>query len=193
MITLRFDGLFRGLVETDSPKFIEGELRRAGILCYGWVITRNGRVIAQGHGAFARARGATSNVAEYLALIEGLDALADMDVQSEAVEVIGDARSIIEQMKGSASVSAQGIYPLYARASRLAHRFKKLHWSWKPRKYNKAADLLSRRAIQQVRSSTSSYEEALDRLGVSLKGKDGTRLVPLLDLRIYQARGLVIA
>jgi ribonuclease HI len=70
MITLSFDGLFKSVAAGNNAK------SQAGILCYGWLIIKQRSLIAQGHGEFARGSDATSNVAEYLALIEGLDALS---------------------------------------------------------------------------------------------------------------------
>ena len=52
MLTLQFDGLFRCAPE-------ELHLRDdAGFMCYGWVILRNGQVIARGHGGYASTRDA---------------------------------------------------------------------------------------------------------------------------------------
>ena len=94
MITLRFDGLFRTLYPNNNPE------EKTGLMCYGWVIYRDGRLVAHGHGAYARPEDASSNSAEYLALIEGLHALRDMGIKHEPVEIIGDARSVIDQMVG---------------------------------------------------------------------------------------------
>ncbi len=91
MFRLEFDGLFRTTDDEQSAS--------AGIMCYGWRILRGKRVIAQGHGTFARGRNANSNIAEYLALVEGLEALRDMGVTDERVLVCGDAKSVINQME----------------------------------------------------------------------------------------------
>jgi ribonuclease HI len=155
LITLRFDGLFRTIsAEPDSAA-------KTGLMCYGWLIFRDGRSVAHGHGAYARPNEASSNVAEYLALIEGLQALRDMGVEREAVEVIGDARSIIEQMIGRASVSSSQVRSLYHRACRLAQPFRRLTWTWQPRRDNHAADQLTRRALSQVRGDRESCRQAL--------------------------------
>ena len=124
MITLRFDGLFRTISPNNDPREV------TGLMCYGWVIFRDGRLVAHGHGAFARPEWASSNSAEYLAMIEGLQALRDMGVQHEAVEVIGDARSVIEQMLGLAGVSSPQARPLYQRARRIARHFHNIRWIW---------------------------------------------------------------
>jgi ribonuclease HI len=150
-------------------------------MCYGWVIFRDGRPVAHGHGAYARPDEASSNVAEYLALIEGLQALRDMGVEREPVEVIGDARSIIEQMIGRASVSSPQVRWLYQRAYRLAQPFRRLSWTWQPRRDNHAADQLTRRAYNQVRSDRESCRQALQEAFEPRR----RGLVALLDLCVF--------
>jgi ribonuclease HI len=181
MYTLRFDGLFRSFSGTNVPK------DSAGFLCYGWLICRQDVLIAQGHGVFARGKDASSNVAEYLALIEGLDALCDLGLEDEQIKVFGDAKSIIDQMNGYAGVSSESIWPLYLRARQLSKRFINLKWIWTPRKNNKAADWLTRRAMRQIRCDQRSYQAALRSAQTQTGNKRrSTRLLPLIDLRIFQ-------
>ncbi len=175
MLTLEFDGLFRG---APSELKLGGD---AGFMCYGWVILREGVVIARGHGGYARARGASSNVAEYLGLIEGLEALSDLLAHGETVLVCGDAQSVIEQMEGKASVSASSIKPMNRKARALARQFKRIYWAWSPRRYNVTADALTRRALKQIRANPEQYEGVFMR-----RGQPSGRLHSILDLRIYQ-------
>jgi ribonuclease HI len=176
-ITLRFDGLYRPL-NTGT-----GKIRTtAGLMCYGWVILRDGIVIGRGHGGYVRSNNASSHIAEYLGLIEGLEALADMGLTNEAVVIIGDARSVIDQMRGEASVSAERIRGFYQRAKRCAARFRAITWQWSPRKTNHDADALTRRALRQIRANPESYTEILN--------QKHPRFTPILDLRVFQASGL---
>lgn len=175
MLTLEFDGLFRGAPEALHLK------EDAGFMCYGWVILCDGEVIARGHGGYARAQSASSNVAEYLALIEGLEALLDLQVTGETVLVCGDAKSVIEQMNGNASVVASSIKPLHRKAARLARQFRSIQWSWAPRRYNHTADSLTRRALRQIRAFPQDYERAFIH-----RGRASSRLCSILDLRMYQ-------
>jgi ribonuclease HI len=181
MYTLRFDGLFRSFNSASIPN------DSAGFLCYGWLISRQDVLIAQGHGVFARCKDASSNVAEYLALIEGLDAMSDLGLEDEPIKIFGDAKSIIDQMNGLAGVSSESIWPLYLRARQLSKRFINLKWIWTPRKNNKAADWLTRRAMRQIRCDQRSYQAALRAAmsQTSNKRRSG-RLLPLIDLRIFQ-------
>jgi len=174
MITLRFDGLFRTVSPNHDPR------QTTGLMCFGWVVFRDGRLVAHGHGAFARLESASSNSAEYLALIEGLEALRDMGVQHEPVEVIGDARSVIEQMLGLAGVSSAQARPLYQRARRAARHFRDLRWAWQPRRDNRLADQLTRRALKMVYFNRESTRQALQE---AVKPRGG--LLTLLDLSVF--------
>ncbi len=187
MLTLRFDGLYRALSE-------DGETHsHGGVMCYGWVIQRNGKAVARGHGGYVRREDATSNIAEYLALIEGLSALCDMACENDTIEVIGDARSVIEQMQGRAAVNSASTRPLYRRAARLAGRFRRLIWTWTPRRKNHEADLLTRHAMRQIVANPAQYRAALHAVeDPSLPKRKHKHLLSLLDLRIYQPVGLSV-
>jgi ribonuclease HI len=174
MYTLRFDGLLRSLSDEKD----------VGFLCYGWLILRDGVVIATGHGAYGRCKGATSNVAEYLALIDGLEALTDLGVCDAPIEVSGDARCVIDQMLGIARVRAINTLPLHRKATRLAQQFPRLWWVWTPRRKNKAADALTRRAMRQMDYDPEQYQAAVRAL-IDANKRPSTRLVPLLGLRVY--------
>jgi ribonuclease HI len=180
MITLRFDGLFRGIPSNRSSQ-------KAGVMCYGWLITRKGVLLARGHGAVARGMDATSNVAEYLALIEGLEALIDLGVTHETIKVCGDSRCIIDQMRGAAAVNAPSMIPLHDKAAHLVLHFRKLRWNWMPRKHNKEADSLTRRALRQVRLDPKVYHEAVKAIvALNRPSQSSNRFLPLMDLRVYQ-------
>lgn len=178
---MQFDGLFRRFSEERYPT------EPSGLLCFGWLVSRDEIIIAQGHGVFARHKGASSNVAEYLALIEGLDAMGDMGLENETIRVSGDAKSVIDQMLGYSSVNSETIRPLYTRARQLAKGFDHIQWVWTPRKYNRAADWLSRRAMRQFSSDRRTYQAVLKAAKKnSGRFRSSTRLLPLIDLRIYQ-------
>lgn len=181
MITLQFDGLFRS---------IAGSFRhacKAGFMGYGWLILRDKEVIARGHGVVAHASNATSNIAEYLALIEGLEALTDLGILWEPVTVCGDSKCIIEQMCGAANVNAHGMKPLHRRARRLCQQFPQIIWIWTPRRENKEADSLTRHAMRQVRLDPLQYQRAVQALDPRNPKRSSTsQFMPLLDLRIYQ-------
>lgn len=178
---MRFDGLYRRFQDERRPN------DTAGLLCFGWLIYRNEVVIAQGHGVFARNKGASSNVAEYVALVEGLDAMGDLGLEDQSIKVFGDAKSVIDQMVGIASVSSETIWPLYMHARQLANHFPNINWGWTPRRFNKAADSLTRRAMRQIHSDQRTYQTALKAAkNDSGRWRQSAKLLPLIDLRIYQ-------
>lgn len=174
MLTLQFDGMLHLISEQPS---------HAGWLGYGWLAMDNHFEVARGFGLFAHRQLANSNIAEYLALIEGLDALTDLRVCNCPIEIRGDARCVIDQMKGVASVNSPPTQKFYQRARQLATRFESLAWIWVPRKENKLADSLSRRGLRQLHSRPEAYEKALNQLRTCPTRENG--LIPLVDLRVY--------
>lgn len=180
MIFLKFDGLFSEFVDIKAPS------RNAGFLCYGWIILRDDVVIARGHGGVARGWEATSNVAEYLALIEGLDALADLNLYHELVQVWGDAKCVIDQMRGASAVHSPTITPFYRRACRLAEGYRDIEWRWMPRRYNKDADFLTRHAMRQIYSDQNSYQAVIQAFdGGAASQINRRKFLHLCDLRVY--------
>jgi ribonuclease HI len=182
MITLQFDGLFNECEQT------AGIPKKAGFLCYGWIILQDEAVIARGHGGMARAHDATSNVAEYLALIEGLDALVDLGIHdNQSICIWGDAKCVIDQMRGASSVNSPTIIPFYRRACRLAQRFHAIVWIWRPRRENKTADWLTRHAMRQILADSEQYQAALKALDRTHSGTHANnKFHRLVDLRVYR-------
>jgi ribonuclease HI len=179
MYNLQFDGLFRGFPGEEVT------VSKAGFLCYGWIILRDETLIARGHGAYARGKDASSNIAEYLALIEGLDALTYLGVTEEIIQITGDAKCVIDQMQGLACVNSPNIKPLYRRAVRLADHFHYLIWEWTPRRNNRLADSLTRRALQQIRMDRKNLLSIASAACPADGRRENRRFFPVLDLRIY--------
>jgi ribonuclease HI len=156
---------------------------------YGWLIRRNEVIIARGHGVFARGVEATSNVAEYLGLIEGLEAMIDLGVdRDEPVQISGDAKCIIDQMRGAASVNSPTMRPLYKQAHKLVQRFGNIIWTWTPRRNNRDADQLTRRAMRQVRIDEQHFQAAVRAIDPRFgDGKTNKKFLSVMDLRVYLA------
>jgi ribonuclease HI len=179
MYILQFDGMFRA-VENERQN-------ERGLLGYGWLIQRDGREIARGFGVFLKNCKAGSSAAEYLALIDGLEALEDLQIKQESVEIRGDAKCVIDQMTGVATVSSPLTKLLYRRARKLSRRFASLTWTWVPRRENRPADSLSRRSFFYLHYSSNLGLDGklLKRLHFYKGG-----LIPLVDLRIHSPQGL---
>ncbi len=82
----------------------------------------------------------TNNVAEYRALIAGLEDLAAMVKDAGkgpadySVQVLGDSRLVVEQVNGRWKVHADGLRPLRDRAAALLAEFAKgSEIKWQPR------------------------------------------------------------
>lgn len=91
----------------------------------------------------------TNNVAEYTALIIGLEEAWRHDV--EDLEIRMDSKLVVEQMNGKWRVRDAKLRPLADRARALLARFAKWKLRHIPRDQNALADLLANRAIDEVR------------------------------------------
>jgi ribonuclease HI len=90
---------------------------------------------------------ATNNVAEYLALIEGLTAVADW--KPDRVEVYLDSKLVVEQVSGRYKVKNAALAPLHARAQELVAALPEVTIRHVAREKNKGADALANRAIDE--------------------------------------------
>lgn len=134
MLRLYFDGA----IEPVNP---------GGCASYGWVLKSGDVIVAQGHGVVSGpGPESTNNVAEYGALIAGLEAFVHGALRSEPVEVCGDSRLVLEQVAGRWKCKAKHLRPFLFRAKALVAKCKRLTLRWIPREENAEADALSRRA-----------------------------------------------
>ena len=87
----------------------------------------------------------TNNVAEYMALIRGLEEAIDLGQRS--VEVFADSELIVRQIKGEYRVKNEGLAPLFYNATSLIKKFKHFSITHVPREENEHADKLSNKGI----------------------------------------------
>lgn len=90
---------------------------------------------------------ATNNVAEYLALVEGLTAAGEW--KPDRLEVFLDSKLVVEQVSGRYRVKNAALAPLHARAQRLLAGFREVSVQHVAREKNKGADALANRAIDE--------------------------------------------
>ena len=88
---------------------------------------------------------ATNNVAEYRALIAGLEAAAA--TPSRAVGVRGDSKLVIEQVAGRWKVKQEHLRPLRARVCELLAAYDDVDLAHVRREYNTDADALVNAAL----------------------------------------------
>jgi ribonuclease HI len=91
---------------------------------------------------------ATNNVAEYRALLLGLELAHELG--AEDVEVVNDSELVARQIGGEYKVKHAGLKPLYAEAMRELRGFHK--WSVRPvrREQNARADELVNEALDEA-------------------------------------------
>ena len=88
----------------------------------------------------------TNNVAEYAALVRGLEEAGN--IKAEDVSAYLDAELLVKQIKGQYRVKNKGLLPYYEKATRLILSFKKFSITHIPRDRNKKADRLSKAAAR---------------------------------------------
>jgi hypothetical protein len=115
-----------------------------------------------------------------------------MGLSAEPVIVSGDAKTIIDQMRGVSMVHSPSILSLYHWASRLAGRFSNLAWTWTPRHENRLADQLTRLAMRQSRQDFQKYQSGLLDLDLGDPRRPNNKFHSLLDLRVFQPATVLV-
>ena len=117
-----------------------------GPAAYGYVLEdENGTVLAA-HGE--RIGIATNNVAEYSALIAGLEKAAELGV--EEVDVVSDSELMVKQMTGEYRIKNEALQDLAADARRAARRIGKVTYRAVRREHNELADRLVNEALDSA-------------------------------------------
>lgn len=99
---------------------------------------------------------ATNNVAEYVALIAGLQAVLEIN-PGASVLVRMDSKLVIEQMSGGWKIKHPDMISLGAQVQELV-RGLSVKWQWIPREQNTLADALANRAMDELADYDSGYE-----------------------------------
>jgi ribonuclease HI len=124
---------FDGLCEPGNP---------GGVAAYGFQVLRDGAVVHEGSGlASPPGPGATNNVAEFRALLEGLRWLNANGVKKPLVR--GDSKLIVNTVNGKWRLKALHLKPMHDEARKLLDEMGAT-LVWVPREQNEEADRLSR-------------------------------------------------
>ena len=125
---------------------------------------------------------ATNNVAEYRALIAGLDDAVKLGA-TEA-DVFMDSKLVVEQMSGRWKVKHPDLIELHAEARKLASRLDRISYAWVPRARNSHADRLANEAMDAA-AGLDAPAESGGKQAPSAPGWTGARGTPtrLLLLR----------
>lgn len=87
----------------------------------------------------------TNNVAEYTALIKGLELAIEKRVTD--IEVFMDSKLVVHQVRGEWKIKNAGLKPLAIKANHLANRFSSASITYVPREQNSDADKLANQAM----------------------------------------------
>jgi ribonuclease HI len=90
---------------------------------------------------------ATNNVAEWTALVLGLEAAAKRGIRRLGVRL--DSELVVKQLRGEYRVKHAGLQPLYRRAQHLLRGFAEVEIRHVPRAQNALADRLVNRLLDQ--------------------------------------------
>ena len=126
--------------------FIDGASKgNPGHSGIGVVIVRNGQTIKNVSQYIGRA---TNNVAEYMALIYGLQ--ESLLLKADSVSVRTDSELLYKQLSKLYKVKNVTIQALYQQVLHLVSGLKKFSISHIPRAQNKGADLLATKAVKEA-------------------------------------------
>lgn len=89
----------------------------------------------------------TNNVAEYQALLLGLNKALELEVRD--LKIFSDSELLVRQLKGQYRVRQPHLIPLWLEAGRKLQQFRHYAISHLDRSENREADLLARQAVDQ--------------------------------------------
>jgi ribonuclease HI len=92
----------------------------------------------------------TNNVAEYSALVAGLERAVEAGVSD--LEVVSDSELMVKQMRGEYKVKNRALQDLFLDASRLARTIRKVTYTAVRREHNELADSLVNEALDRAMS-----------------------------------------
>jgi ribonuclease H / adenosylcobalamin/alpha-ribazole phosphatase len=114
-----------------------------GPAAYGYVLEADDGTVLAAHGETIGV--ATNNVAEYRALIAGLEKAVEGGVRE--LDVISDSELLVKQMKGEYRVKNEALRELSVQASRLSRKIPRVRWNAVRREHNELADRLVNEAL----------------------------------------------
>jgi len=124
--------------------FTDGGSRgNPGPAAYAFVLEAADGTVLDAHGEAIGV--ATNNVAEYAALVAGLERAADLGV--DELEVVSDSELLVKQMRGEYRVKNRALQDLFLDASRLARKIQRVTYTAVRREHNELADSLVNEAL----------------------------------------------
>jgi ribonuclease H / adenosylcobalamin/alpha-ribazole phosphatase len=118
-----------------------------GPAAYGYVLETEDGTVLDARGETIGV--ATNNVAEYRALIAGLESALERGV--DELEVVSDSELLVRQMLGEYKVRNEALQGLAADARALGNRLTKVTYTAVRREHNELADRLVNEALDSMR------------------------------------------
>src|SRR5579864_8126112 len=130
--------------------FTDGGARgNPGPAAFAFVLEAEDGTVLASQGA--RIGVATNNVAEYRALIAGLERAVELAVPE--VEVVSDSELLVKQMNGEYRVKNEALRGLSLQAARLAREIGNVSYTAVRREHNELADRLVNEALDAADSA----------------------------------------
>jgi ribonuclease H / adenosylcobalamin/alpha-ribazole phosphatase len=117
-----------------------------GPAAYGYVLEADDGTVLAAHGETIGT--ATNNVAEYQALVAGLERALELGV--DELEVVSDSELVVKQMRGEYKVKKPALRELWDEAAQLARGFKSVSYTAVRREHNELADRLVNEALDAL-------------------------------------------
>jgi ribonuclease HI len=129
--------------------FTDGGARgNPGPAAYGYVLEADDGAVLAAHGEAIGT--ATNNVAEYRALLAGLEKALELGV--DELEVVSDSELLVKQMRGEYKVRKPTLRELSAQAAELADELGSVTYTAVRREHNELADQLVNEALDASES-----------------------------------------
>jgi ribonuclease HI len=117
-----------------------------GPAAYGYVLEAEDGTVLAAHGETIGV--ATNNVAEYRALVAGLEKA--LEVQVDEVDVVSDSELLVKQMRGEYKVKNPALRELWEEATDLARKLRSARYTAVRREHNELADRLVNEALDAL-------------------------------------------
>ncbi len=117
-----------------------------GPAAYGFVLEASDGTVLASHGETIGV--ATNNVAEYRALLAGLERAVELGV--DELEVVSDSELVVKQMRGEYKVKNAALRELSLEAGRLARQVGQVTYTAGRREHNELADRLVNEALDRA-------------------------------------------
>lgn len=140
----------------EATLYFDGGIRQ-GIMAYGWILCdseNETKVIASGHRTCGSG---TSNIAEYRALIAGIQGSLKAGV--DILHIIGDSQLVVKQVTKVFKVNKKNLKSHRDRVLELLEQLEDHTIMWVPRRENKRADSLVNQVFERRKTKCSKQQQ----------------------------------